>query len=282
MFDSDGVEERAVAVMSQTLGDTQRAFDSVAPDYHRSNAENAVLRAMRARTLAAVREHVAVGSRIIDLGCGPGTDDETLARDGYAVTAIDWSPAMVEETRKRVARASLEQSIDVHRLGIHELDRLPAARFDAACSNFGPLNCVPNLADAARLIAERLRPGGVLIASVIGRMCPWEIALYAIKGEWARTRVRFAPGQVAVPLNGRTVWTSYYTPSEFQHPFTAAGFSRVSLRALGLFVPPPYMDAFVARHFGLVSRLQWLDDRLGSWPGLRAFGDHFLIVMRKA
>lgn len=271
-----------MAVMSQTLGETQRAFDSVAPDYDRSNAENATLRAMRGRTIAAIREHAAPGSRIIDLGCGPGTDDETLARAGYSVTAIDWSPVMVEETRKRIARAALQERVDVHHVGIHELDRLPPARYDVACSNFGPLNCVPSLPDAARLIGDRLGPGGVLVASVIGRICPWEIALYALRGRWARLRVRFARGPVGVPLNGRTVWTSYYTPAEFERVFAAAGFSRVSLRALGLFVPPPYMDAFVTRHPALVSRLQWLDDRAGSWPVLRGLGDHFLIVLRKA
>lgn len=271
-----------MAVMEQALLDTQRAFDGVASVYDRFNAENPTLREMRRRTLAAIAAHVPAGGRIIDLGCGPGTDDEALARSGYSITAIDWSPAMVDETRKRIGRAGLQDRVDVHHLGIHELDRLPPASFDAACSNFGPLNCVPDLADAARLIADRVRPGGVLVASVIGRICPWEIALYGWRGDWARLRVRFARQLVAVPLNGRTVWTSYYTPGEFEQTFVAAGFSRVSLRALGLFVPPPYMDRFAARHTSLVAWLQRLEDRVGAWPGLRSWGDHFLMVLRKA
>jgi SAM-dependent methyltransferase len=281
LLDADGMAERAVAVMSQTLGDTQRAFDSVAPDYDRSNAGNRMLCAMRARTLAAIREHVPAGSRIIDLGCGPGTDEETLAQAGHSVTAIDWSAAMVQETRKRIARAGIQDRVQVLHLGIHELDRLPPTWYDAACSNFGPLNCVPNLADAARLIGERVRPGGVLVASVIGRVCPWEIGLYALRGDWARLRIRFADGPVAVPLNGRTVWTSYYTPGEFEEVFAMAGFRRIALRALGLFVPPPYMEGFAARHQSLVSGLQQLEDFAGAWPGLRLLGDHFLVVLRK-
>jgi SAM-dependent methyltransferase len=275
------MEARAVAVMEQTL-DTQRAFDGVASAYDRSNAANPTLCAMRRRTLAAVAAHVPAGGRIIDLGCGPGADGEALARAGYRVTAIDWSPAMVEETRKRIARAGLQDRVDVHHLGIHQLDRLPPSRFDAACSNFGPLNCVPSLADAARLIGDRVRPDGVLVASVIGRICPWELALYGWRGDWARLRVRFARQPVAVPLNGRTVWTSYHTPGEFERTFVAAGFTRVSLRALGVFVPPPYMDRFASRHPSLVARLQRLEDRAGGWPGLRAWGDHFLMVLRRA
>jgi hypothetical protein len=87
---------------------------------------------------------------------------------------------------------------------------------------------------------------------------------------------------VPVPLEGRTVWTRYYTPGEFSRIFAAAGFTRMSLRALALFTPPPYLQAFAGRHPGTVATLQRLDDRLGAWPALRTWGDHFLIVLRKA
>jgi SAM-dependent methyltransferase len=282
VLDEDRMEERAVAVSDQALLDTQHAFDGVASAYDRSNSDNPTLCEMRRRTLAEVTSHVPAGGRILDLGCGPGADDEALARAGYRITAIDWSSAMVEEARKRIARARVEDRVDAHHLGIQELDRLAPTSFDAAFSNFGPLNCVPSLADAARLIGDRLRPRGVLIASVIGRICPWELAVYAWRVNWVRLRVRFARYPVAVPLDGGTVWTSYYTPREFERTFVAAGFTRVSLRALGVFVPPPYMDRFAARHASLIARLQRLEDWVGAWPGIRAWGDHFLIVLRKS
>lgn len=303
VLDKDWLEERAVAVLSQAgpehaqasrsacpeqaessrrgLVDTQRAFDSVALEYDRSNTENLTLREMRRCTIAAITAHVPIGGRMLDLGCGPGTDEVTLARAGYRVTAIDWSPAMVDEARKRIAQRGLQDRVDVHHLGIHELDRLSSGSFDAACSNFGPLNCVPDLSQAARLIADRVRPGGVLIASVIGRVCPWDIALHAWRRDWTRLKVRFARDAVAVPLNGQTVWTTYYAPVDFERPFVNAGFSRVSLRGLGVLVPPPYMNAFSARHQSLIATLQRLEDRIGAYPGIRAWGDHFLIVMRK-
>lgn len=261
--------------------DTQHAFDAVAAVYDRSNAENATLCDMRRRTVAAIRAHVPAGGRIIDLGCGPGTDEEALVAAGFSVTAIDWSPRMVEETRRRIARAGIEDRAAVHLLDIEQLDRLAPETFDAACSNFGPLNCVPRLSEAARLIAQRIRPGGVLVASVIGRVCPWEIALYACRGQWGRLRVRFSRTFVAVPLAGRTVWTRYYSPREFERIFARAGFRRVSLRGLGVFVPPPYMAAFAARHPALVSSLQRVEDQLGSFPVVRNWGDHFLIVLKK-
>ena len=271
-----------MALTVRALADTRHAFDGVAGDYARSNAENPLLRAMRARALAELTSRVPEGSHVLDLGCGPGTDDETLARAGYRVTGVDWSPAMVAEATHRIRRARLEDRVAIRHLGIHEIDRLAPALFDAAYSNFGPLNCVPSLEQAAHLIADSLRPGALLVASVIGRVCPWEIALYLTRGDWRRATVRFARREVPVPLNGRAVWTRYCSPGAFERVFADAGFERISRRALGLFAPPPYLEAFARRHPALVGRLQRLDDHIGSWAPFRGWGDHFLVVMRKA
>jgi len=273
-----------LGVVTRALGETQHAFDGVAAVYGRSNAENPILCAMRARVHQAIKAWVPAGAHILDLGCGPGTDALHLARNGYRVTAIDSSRTMVDEARDLVQAAGAGDRVDLHAVGIHELDRHEGggAPFDAALSNFGPLNCVEDLPHAARCIAERLKPGSVFVASVIGRVCPWEIALYLARGEVARATIRFRRGLVPVPLDGRTVWTRYLTPREVESTFAAAGMTRISLRALGLFVPPPYLQAFASRHPELVNQLQRIEDRCGGWPLFRSWGDHFLIVLRKA
>jgi SAM-dependent methyltransferase len=281
LLDENRLAERTMAITERALLDTQHAFDSVAADYDRSNTENPILCAMRDRVLTEVRRRVVRGGRILDLGCGPGADDEALAKAGYRVTAIDWSPNMVEQARARISAAGVSGQVTVQHLGIHQLERLPLGIFDAAYSNFGPLNCVPDLSIAATEIAARLRPGGIVVASVIGRVCPWELAVYVARGDWERARVRFAATSVGVPLNGETVWTQYYTPAQFERPFAAAGFARVSLRALGLFAPPPYLQGFAERHGRITNALQRVDDVAGRWPGLRSWGDHFLVVMQK-
>jgi hypothetical protein len=117
---------------------------------------------------------------------------------------------------------------------------------------------------------------------VIGRVCPWEIALFLSRGDLDRVRVRFAKEFVPVPLNGRTVWTRYYAARELERTFAGAGFRRLSLRGLGLAVPPPYMEAFVARHPRLVRTLQRIEDGVAAWPVVRGWGDHFLIVLERA
>ena len=274
----------ALVNTQRALLDTQRAFDGVAATYDRSNAENPLLCAMRTRARGALERVVPRGSRLLDLGCGPGTDVVYFAAHGYRVTAIDWSTAMVDEADRRIREAGLGRAARVLHLGIDQLDALdhPAAdRFDAVYSNFGPLNCVTDLPRAACGIAAQLRSTGVLVASVIGRFCPWEMAVYAARGDLRRAFVRWSRRPVAVPLEGRTVWTQYYSPPAFRRVFERAGFETLSCRALGVLTPPPYLFPFAQRHAAFVSVLQRAEDVAGGWPGVRWLGDHFLIAMRK-
>jgi SAM-dependent methyltransferase len=270
-----------VSLGIDALVETRRAFDGVAGTYREENDGNPVIREMRRHTIEAVTSRLPPGSRLIDLGCGPGPDAEHLGRLGYEVLAIDWSPGMAEEASRRIETMGLESRVRVRNLGIHELDELEAAAFDGVYSDLGPLNCVPDLGASARSIGARLKPRGLFVASIIGRICPWEIALYGARRDWKRLSVRFSREFVPVPFYGRTVWTRYYSPAEVERTFRAAGFERVALRSLGLFVPPPYLQGLASRHQGILRALQNVEGSLASWPGLRQMGDHFLIVMRK-
>lgn len=261
------------------LLDTQRAFDSVAADYDGPRGNNELIQRMRLSLWETVLDKVPTGGSLLDLGCGTGLDAIELARCGYQVTATDWSPQMVGRTRSRAAMAGLESHVTATHLGIHQLDRLQGA-FDGIYSNFGPLNCVPDLPAVAAECARLLRPGGHLVFSVIGRICPWEVAHYALRGRFKRAAVRARRGATAVGMNRHTIWTYYYLPREFYRAF-AGHFTLEGYRALSLFLPPPYLVEHYRRHPRRSEWLGRLDDRLGALPLLRDMGDHFLIVMRR-
>lgn len=262
------------------LHDTRRAFDSVATAYDGVLGNNALVQRMRGRVWNTLTDLFPPGARLLDLGCGTGIDAVYLATRGYAIVATDWSPAMVTRTRERVAARGLDAMVKTAVLGIHELDRLTDERFDGIYSNLGPLNCVPDLDAVARACARVLEPGGRLVASVIGRICPWEVCYYAARGEWGRARLRGARRAVPVSLNHQTVWTCYFTPREFSRAF-ASDFTLTHYRALGLFHPPPYLIGWYERLGPLGALLGWLDDHLGALPVARDAGDHFLIVLTK-
>lgn len=260
------------------LGETRAAFDSVAADYDGPRGNNALIQRMRNTMWRELERRFARQARLIDLGCGTGIDAVHLAQSGRTVLATDWSPLMVERTASRAADAQVSARVQARCLGAHELAQLDGT-YDGAYSNFGPLNCVPDLELLSQQCRRLLRPGGLLMFSVIGRICPWEYLCY----RWSRperARIRAARGPVAVNMNRRTIWTTYYTPREFHAGF-ARDFELVEYRAMSLFLPPPYLVHWYERFPRLLESLGRLDDAVAHWPGLRNAGDHFLIVMRR-
>ncbi|RBK96907.1 SAM-dependent methyltransferase, partial [Xanthomonas oryzae pv. oryzae] len=65
---------RGGTVAPEQLLETQRAFDSVAPDYDGPRGNNALIQRMRTTLWDTVAAALPVGSRLIDLGCGTGLD----------------------------------------------------------------------------------------------------------------------------------------------------------------------------------------------------------------
>jgi SAM-dependent methyltransferase len=260
---------------------TQDAFDSVAADYDGPRGNNELIQDMRSELWRWLDSTFTPRSRLIDIGCGTGLDAIRMARLGHQVTATDWSPKMAQRTSERASSERLTDRVQVLPMGAHELHRLDGRGvYDGAYSNLGPLNCVPDLGEVARECARLLRPDGALVFTVIGRICPWEIAHYVRRRQWARAKVRFARSSVPVGMNKHTVWTRYYGPREFYRAFEEH-FSLAHYRGLCVFAPPPYLTWIRERHS---RRYQWLwhiDRRVAGWPVLREFGDHFLMVMTR-
>ncbi len=266
--------------MLSQITETARAFDGVANEYDGALGNNVLIQRMRAQVIARIVRTFPQGARWLDLGCGTGIDAVDLARRGYEILAIDSSPAMVQRTRARIADARVHDRARAMLLGIHELAQLREEPFDGIYSNFGPLNCVPELSAVSHQAARLLKPRGKIVASVVGKFCPWEIALYGLRGDWKRAHTRFSREIVPVPLRDQKIWTRYYSPREFYRAFES-NFELTALRALNLFLPPPYLVRAYERRPGLFKAFAFLDDHLGGAPLLRNFGDHFLIELRK-
>jgi 2-polyprenyl-3-methyl-5-hydroxy-6-metoxy-1,4-benzoquinol methylase len=274
-------EAKSANNLQKQLHETRDAFDSVAADYDGPRGNNALIQDMRSEMWRVLDETFARGSRLMDLGCGTGLDAVRMARVGHHVTATDWSQGMVDRTRQRAEHEQLADSVQTRAVGAHELSRIEGhAQFDGAYSNLGALNCVPNLTEMAEQCARLLKPRAALVFSVIGRICPWEIGYYALRRNWGRLRVRFAPAMVPVGMNKRVVWTRYYTPREFYAAFERQ-FVLEHWRGLCVFAPPPYITRMKEKHVRLYERLWRLDRRVAGWPVLRNIGDHFVMVMTK-
>jgi SAM-dependent methyltransferase len=275
-----------VSDLEQQLHATALAFDSVAPTYDGPQGNNLLIQRMRDivwRQIDALLP--AVPAEMIDLGCGTGIDAQHFAELGHHVVATDWSPAMVERAAARAAVVS-PGTIEAVHAGSQELHLLAPqhlGRFHMAYSNFGPLNCVPDLGVTASALADLMRPGGYALFTVIGRWCPWEMAHYARKRRWQRMRVRFEKDITPVGMNGGTIWTRYHTPREFAREWigTEGRWELVRYEGLSTFVPPPYLTSMSEHHPKMFERMASLDAHTAAWPVLRSVGDHFLIVLRR-
>ena len=269
--------------VAEQMAATAAAFNSVAATYDGPQGNNPLIHRMREIVWDRVASLVDGPSTLLDIGCGTGIDAQHFAQLGHRVLATDWAEAMVERAAARDVDG--KGCIIASLVGAHELDQLHHApgSIDLSYSNFGPLNCVPNLGDTARALADLTRPGGLAVFTVIGRYCPWEIAHYARRRRWSRVRTRFSRAATPVGMNGQTIWTRYFSPGEFVREWMGndRDWTVDYYEALSLFVPPPYLETASRDHPRLFRSLVAIDRRTARWPVLRTMGDHFLVVLRR-
>jgi SAM-dependent methyltransferase len=96
------------------------------------------------------------GARLLEVGCGMGTDLLQFARGGAICTGVDLTPRSIEITRHRFASYNENGSFLVA-----DGERLPFAdeSFDVVYSN-GVLHHTPDTAGAIQELHRVLRPGG--------------------------------------------------------------------------------------------------------------------------
>ncbi len=103
---------------------------------------------------AGVRE----GTRVLDVGTGPGTAAAAACARGAKVTAVDAEPGMAELARQAAPAAEVKVAV---------LPELPFAdgEFDAVVSNF-VINHVGRPRDALAELRRVVRPGGSVAVTV--------------------------------------------------------------------------------------------------------------------
>lgn len=100
------------------------------------------------------------GKRLIHLQCHFGLDALTLARQGAAVTGIDFSPAAIAEAR-RLADA-IGVAAEFVCADVYAARAAVAGDFDIAYTTWGTICWLPDLPAWARTVASLLKPGGFL------------------------------------------------------------------------------------------------------------------------
>jgi SAM-dependent methyltransferase len=97
------------------------------------------------------------GARLLEIGCGMGTDLLQFARGGAKVTGVDLTPRSIE-----ISRRHFDLYAAFADFAITDCETLPFAdeSFDVVYSN-GVLHHTPDTAGAIREVYRVLRPGGL-------------------------------------------------------------------------------------------------------------------------
>ena len=104
------------------------------------------------------------GSPILELGCGTGRLVVPLAREGYSVTGVDLSDAMIDRARAKVAEQDLcdRATLVVQDLRRLELEERFALAY-AAINSFMHLTTSDDQLTALVRFRQHLKPGGLLV-----------------------------------------------------------------------------------------------------------------------
>jgi SAM-dependent methyltransferase len=256
------------------------AFDRLATTYDSLFTFSAIGRSQRSVVWKLALRAFARGSHILELNCGTGQDALFLAQAGMTVTACDASLGMIEQARYKMAAEAPSATVEFIPLRTEEIGTLPQTLyFDGVFSNFSGLNCVGNLAGLAQQLSRRLPSGAPLLLCFSTRYCLWEIVYFLLRGD-PRKALRRWKGVSEARLDGLEFPVYYPTVAQLRNAF-APEFRLVSTTAVGLAVPPSYVESWVTSRPRLLKLLEVVDETVRTWPGLRTLGDHMLLHLEK-
>lgn len=194
--------------------------------------------------------HLSPGRRVLDLGCGQGSQAIALARGGHTVTGVDLS----EEMLRAASQAAAEESAEVRsRLRFEVGDALapPSGDFDLVCCH-GVAMYLPGLDELAAALVAAARPGGLVslltrnrfgIAMRAGMTGDWSGALEGFDATYYTNRIGVAGARAD-------------EPAAVADALAAAGADTVAWYGVRLFTdtwddgPPPLdFEAAVAAEF---------------------------------
>lgn len=109
------------------------------------------------------------GKRVLEVGCGIGTDTINFARAGAKVTAVDLSTESLAVAQKRAEVFGFKDEIEFHQADAERLaETVPMERYDLVYS-FGVIHHTPNPAHAAAEIRKYMGADSELRLMVYAR-----------------------------------------------------------------------------------------------------------------
>jgi ubiquinone/menaquinone biosynthesis C-methylase UbiE len=259
---------------------SSEAFSAQAVHFDSDEESNWILKWMRKQVYSHEEEFLQPHSNILELNAGTGIDALYFAKMGHSVFAIDNASGMLDQLQKKISAYHFEDRIGYARCSFTQLQTLPlpAERFDHVFSNFGGLNCIPNLKEVIDQLPRLLKPGATITFVIMPRVCPWEIIQF-FKGKVRLAFRRFSSSGTAASIDGHRFIVYYHSPAQVIRSFDDR-FTLVKLRGLASLSPPPSFKSFPQNYPVLYRTLTRWDERFAERFPLNRWADHFIVTMR--
>jgi SAM-dependent methyltransferase len=255
-------------------------FDPLAENYDAQFSDRLPAKWLRAAVYRHVEPLIEPGSRVFEVGCGTGLDAVRLAQLGCRVWATDVSARMLELASARAQQAGLAEQIHFHGFDVSAPGAgcmTGEADLDLVFANFGVINCVEDLRPFFAFAQARLKPGGTVALTVMGRFCLWETLYFLARGRFAKAVRRWSgASRFDSGAASQTIW--FHSPRQVLA--AAPAFRQLALYGIGALIPNSEAFGLCERFPRTFRRLAGLDVRIARFSHWMA--DHYVILLKKS
>jgi len=267
--------------MIDFLKHSKESFDKISADFDEQDGANPIIGWMRGIVHDVYLKHFKAGDSLLELNSGTGIDAVFLAGKGLSVYATDISTGMQSYLLEKIKNnPELQDKITAKPYSFAEIHKVEKNNFDGVISNFGGLNCINDFSKLRDDLNNKLKPGGLFIAAIINKFCPWEILYFSLKLNFKKAFRRFNKEGIDGAVDYQYVKTFYFSPKEFGKKFEPY-FKVKRIYTLGLYTPSPYMQGMYNKIRPLIKLWMKIDELLKGIYPFNRMGDHFIIVMEK-
>jgi len=258
------------------FAEINKAFTLQSVNYDNYDKENPTLTWMRMQVRKHALKFFRPKDKILELNSGTGLDAVFFAEKGFDVHCTDLSDGMIEQIKKKVERLTLPAKLTFQQCSFTELDKIGNKKFDFIFSNFGGLNCTPDLKEITKFFPTLLNKSGRICFVILPPVCPWEI-IQILRGKFSFAFRRFKSGGTLANVEGIKFKTYYFSAKKVMNAL-GPSFKLLQLESLCLFTPIPQMEKIPKRFPHIAKVLNKMDDIFSRIFPFNRIGDHIIIT----